>query len=148
MNKLPQSDDTLLVRTDFSDEAAWHTLRVAVTTPAEGEEGYQARLHIVDDPSYGGLTTEQVVALAPTEDDLLIMADKRAMNEAGMPLLAVHVREEDDEDEDDDARPERIEELRVIARDLWAVEANIAMANMDWEEFVEAADEDGVFRGF
>ncbi|MFH8625928.1 DUF6924 domain-containing protein [Streptomyces vietnamensis] len=148
MKRLPQSDNTLLIRTDFSDEAAWQALRASVTTPAEGEDPYMACLHIVDDPSYSGLTTEQLVALAPDEDDLLIVADGVAMAEAGMPLLAVHVRGEDEEDEEDrDARSE-VEELRVVAEVLWSIENNISVANMDWEEFVDAADEDGVFRGF
>ncbi|MFF3606785.1 DUF6924 domain-containing protein [Streptomyces sp. NPDC002463] len=148
MNKLPQSDNTLLIRTDFSDEAAWLALRTSVTTPAAGDDPYMAYLHIVDDPSYSGLTTEQLVALAPDEDDLLIVADRTAMAEAGMPLLAIHVRGEDEEDGmDGDARP-RVEELRVVTEVLRAVENNISIANMDWEDFVDAAAEDGVFRGF
>jgi hypothetical protein len=31
---------------------------------------------------------------------------------------------------------------------LWSIENNISLGNMDWEEFAEAADYDGVFRGF
>ncbi|MER6167624.1 DUF6924 domain-containing protein [Streptomyces violaceorubidus] len=156
--KLPQSEDTLLIRTDFSDEAAWQALRVAVTTPAEDEadddddeDGFLAMLHIVDEPAYEGLTTQEIVALAPEDDDLLIVADQRAMTDPEMPLLAIHLRAPDDEDEDAEGEDERrgtTDELRVVARELWSLENNIAMANMDWEEFVEAAEDDGVFRGF
>jgi hypothetical protein len=31
--------------------------------------------------------------------------------------------------------------------ELWAVENNLKIANMDWQEFAAAVDEDGVFRG-
>ncbi|MEU6292506.1 hypothetical protein [Streptomyces sp. NPDC046988] len=156
MTKLPKSEDTLLIRTDFSDEAAWQALRVAVTTPAEDEaddddddDDFLAMLHIVDEPAYQGLTAQEIVALAPEDDDLLVVADQRAMSDPEMPLLAVHLSEPDDEDDDEgDARPGTTDELRVVARELWSLENNIAMANMDWEEFVEAADDDGVFRGF
>ncbi|MGW0812773.1 DUF6924 domain-containing protein [Streptomyces viridiviolaceus] len=154
MKRLPKSDDTLLVRTDFSDEAAWQSLRTSVSTPTEGDEGFLAVLHIVDDPAYDGLTTDEIVALAPAEDDLLIVADKEAMTGPGMPLLAVRVSEADEDGEDgqegeeDERALPGIDELRVVAQELWAVENNISLANMDWEEFVEAADEDGVFRGF
>jgi hypothetical protein len=58
-----------------------------------------------------------------------------------MPLLAVR---RPDEEEPDDG----YDELRVIAEELWEVENNISLANMDWEEFVDAAEDDGVFRGF
>ncbi|WP_051777813.1 DUF6924 domain-containing protein [Streptomyces violaceorubidus] len=145
MTKLPKSEDTLLIRTDFSDEAAWQDLRVAVTTPTDDDADFLAVLHIVDDRAYEGLTTREIVALAPEEDELLIVADRRARGEPEMPLLAVHVSAQDAGDRD--APFGGTDELRVVARELWSVENNIAMANMDWEEFVEAADDD-VFRGF
>ncbi|MFF4763215.1 DUF6924 domain-containing protein [Streptomyces sp. NPDC001292] len=139
MKSLPQTEETLLIRTDFSDEAAWQALRTVVTTP--GEDDFLAELHIVDDPAYRDLTTEQVVALAPAEDDLLIVADSKALTEAEMPLLAVLRTDEDG--------PEQgFAELRVVAEQLYSIENNIALANMDWEEFVDAAEEEGVFRGF
>ncbi len=153
MNELPKQEDTLLIRTDFSDEAAWQALRIAVATPTGDDEDFLAVLHIVDEPGYAGLTARELVALAPEEDDLLIVADERALREPGMPLLAVHVSGEDEEggesgEDGGGTRAGGIDELRVVARELWSVENSIALANMDWEEFVEAADDDGVFRGF
>ncbi|MBB4981063.1 hypothetical protein GGE06_001971 [Streptomyces sp. SFB5A] len=38
--------------------------------------------------------------------------------------------------------------LRVTAEALWSIENNIAVADMGWEEFVDAVGDDGVFRGF
>ncbi|GAA2725940.1 MULTISPECIES: hypothetical protein [Streptomyces] len=29
---------------------------------------------------------------------------------------------------------------------LWSIENNLSLSNMDFDEFVDAADEDGVFR--
>jgi hypothetical protein len=141
MKSLPQSEDTLLIRTDFSDEAAWQTLRTVITTPDE-EDGFLAALHIVDDPAYRDLTTEQIAELAPAEDDLLILADRQALSGPDMPLLAVLKTEEED------APEQGFHELRVVATQVWSIENNISLANMDWEEFVDAADDDGVFRGF
>ncbi|WP_405166656.1 hypothetical protein OG203_17100 [Nocardia sp. NBC_01499] len=40
------------------------------------------------------------------------------------------------------------EQLRVIAEELWSIENNISLADMDWDEFASAADDDGIFRGF
>ncbi|MFE2139083.1 DUF6924 domain-containing protein, partial [Streptomyces sp. NPDC059466] len=37
---------------------------------------------------------------------------------------------------------------RVTAAELWGIENNLSLANMDFEEFTGAAGNDGVFRGF
>jgi uncharacterized protein DUF6924 len=31
---------------------------------------------------------------------------------------------------------------------MWGVENNLSLANMDFEEFADSVDADGVFRGF
>ena len=38
--------------------------------------------------------------------------------------------------------------FRVIPSEMWSVENNLSIANMDFAEFADAVDEDGVFRGF
>jgi hypothetical protein len=133
MRSLPQSDETLLIRTDFSDQEGWEALRTAVGTP--DEDDFLANLHIVDDPAYRDATAEQLAALLPP-DSLLIVADKLAITSPEQPLLCIHQGDEGSE------------QLRVIAEELWSIENNISLANMDWDEFTGAADDDGIFRGF
>ncbi len=139
---LPRTDATLLIRTDFSDTAAWQAVHTAIMTP--NEDDFLANVHVVDDPAYRDLTTEQVVSLPPAEAFLMIVADRTALTSPGMPLLAVLRNEADGDDETEEDH----DELRVTAEVLWSIENNISLANMDWEEFVDAADGDGVFRGF
>jgi hypothetical protein len=124
---------TLLIRTDFSDQEAWQALRTAVTTP--NEDDFLANVHLVDDPENRDLTSEQIAALAPTPSPLIV-ADNVAITSPEQPLLVIHLTERGSE------------QLRVIAEQLWGIENNISLGNMDWEEFAEAADNDGVFRGF
>ena len=38
--------------------------------------------------------------------------------------------------------------FRVIPRELWGVENNLSLANMDYSDFADNVDADGVFRGF
>jgi hypothetical protein len=144
MKSLPEADATLLIRTDFSDQTAWQTLLSAVAIPTE--DGFLANLHIVDDPAYRDLTAEELVALAPADDPMLIVADTAAVTTPEMPLLVLMTDEDEDDAEDDDGP--KLSRLRVVAMALWAVELNISLANMDWEDFEAAADDDGVFRGF
>ncbi|MFF5049764.1 DUF6924 domain-containing protein [[Kitasatospora] papulosa] len=145
MKNLADTDETLLIRTDHSDQAAWQALLTAVTTP--NKNGFLANVHVVDDVAYSDLTTEQAVSVARARGDLLIVADTTALTGPEMPLLAVlpfHEDEDDDYDEDEDEDEETKQEhgeLRVIAAELWSIENNISLANMDWEDFVNAADE-------
>ena len=73
MNTLPQTDRTLLIRTDFSDTAAWLAVRAAIATP--NEDGFLAVVQVVDDLHYRDLTTGQVVALVPARGHLVVIAD-------------------------------------------------------------------------
>ncbi|GAB4214988.1 MAG: hypothetical protein OHK0012_14070 [Synechococcales cyanobacterium] len=38
--------------------------------------------------------------------------------------------------------------FRVIPGEIWAVENNLSIANMDFHDFANSVDPDGVFRGF
>jgi hypothetical protein len=38
--------------------------------------------------------------------------------------------------------------FRCVSPELWDVENNLSIGNMDWEEFVSEIGHDGVFRGF
>ncbi len=38
--------------------------------------------------------------------------------------------------------------FRCIPSELWSVENNLNISNMDWEEFASEVGDDGVFRGF
>jgi hypothetical protein len=38
--------------------------------------------------------------------------------------------------------------FRLIPSEMWAVENNLSIANMDFAEFADAVDADDVFRGF
>ncbi|MEV8613784.1 hypothetical protein AB0383_38755 [Amycolatopsis sp. NPDC051373] len=104
-----------------------------MTTPTE--EDFLPSLHVVDDPAYRDATADQSVALAP-EWALLVLADRTALASAELPLLVVRVS------------PRESGRLRVVAEHLWSIENNISLANMAWDEFASAADEDGVFHGF
>lgn len=134
MKSLPESKNTLLIRTDFSDQEGWEALWTAVTTP--NEDDFVANLHRVDDPAYRDATAEQLAELlAPST--LLVVADKLAITSPEQPVLGIYRDGEGSTGE-----------LRVIAEELWSVENNISLSNMEWEQFTESVDDDGIFRGF
>ncbi len=138
MKELPKTDNSLLLRTDFTDDAAWIALCEAVQVPSE--EGFQARVDCISDPACNGLMVEQLVALAPKGGDrnqtFAFLVDEIALTNPEQPVLVVDLYDE----------PGRA--FRVIPREMWGVENNLSIANMDYNEFADNADPDGVFRGF
>ena len=136
MNQLPCTVEALVVRTDFSAEGAWDALREALFSPSG--DGFLANVALVDDRRYEGLPPDQALDLIPAEyrHPLLVLADFVAVASAERPLLVV------------DLRAERGRCVRVAAAELWSIENNLSGANMDFEEFAGAIDDEGVFRGF
>jgi hypothetical protein len=136
MPTLPKTASTPMIRTDYSDQKAWEALLTAIATPDEDE--FMAYVEFVEDPSYRDLTPERILALVPEgfEHPIIIVADRAALASPEMPLLVIDLWEE------------RGRVLRVAVENLWSIENNLSISNMDFVEFANAADEDGVFRGF
>ncbi|WP_041289742.1 DUF6924 domain-containing protein [Kribbella flavida] len=136
MLSLPSSELSLLVRTDFTDNAAWQRVRSAAL--AESVDGFSAYVTVIDERAYDGASWEDVrqAAMAGGEHAaVLFIADQSALGE-DHPIQAV------------DLSGASRAPFRCIARELWSVDNNLNLANMDWDEFADNTDADGVFRGF
>lgn len=133
---LPKADDlhSLLIRTEFSDAPAWEAVKAAVQAPVDG---FRANLNIVDDRRFDRLTIAQLLALVAKdpESTFLFLVDRVTLESPEHPVLVVDLWEE----------PGR--SFRVISRQMWAVQNNLVIANLSWEDFADAVDPDGVFRG-
>lgn len=135
---LPEPDDlhSLVIRTDFSDEAAWH--RALADAARESPEGYAANLTPVDDPAFAGLDPAGCPAVPmPEHIGEVFLADARSMADGSLVVVALG-----------EFVDEPGQSFRVVPEELWGVQNNLSIANMGFEEFAEAADATGVFRGF
>jgi hypothetical protein len=135
LNQLPKTEGSLVLRTDFSDESAWTALCEAIRKPV-GE--FQAFVELVSDPQYNSLTVEQMIRLNPEGDGhtFAFVVDQTALTDPDHPILVVDLFEE----------PGRT--FRVIPSEMWGVENNLSISNMDFCDFADAVDLNGVFRGF
>jgi hypothetical protein len=135
MAAIPAGGDTPLIRTDFADDAAWRDL--ARAAGAESADGFRANLALIEDRAFEGVEADALArrAAADTRHACLFVADATAMTHPERPLLCLDLRP-----------PGRV--FRIVPGELWGVENNLAIANMDYEEFADAADADGIFRGF
>lgn len=134
MKPLPRSDMALVIRTDFSDDTAWNAVVAAIRQPVEG---FFAYVEFVDDPAFKDLTIEHLVTI---RDDLsksyTIVADAVTMRDANHPLLVVDLMEE------------LGRTFRAAPSAIQAIENNLSITNMDFWEFADNVDADGLFRGF
>jgi hypothetical protein len=132
---LPATPAALVLRTDFSDDAAWDA--VCEASAAETPEGFMAGLSFVSDPAFADMTIDQVAALTTASyRTFLFIVDQVTVTDPEMPLVAVDMHDE----------PGRW--FRVTPGRMSSIENNLSLANMDFRDFADAADPDGVFRGF
>lgn len=135
MKPLPNTENSLVLRTDFADAQAWSDICSEIQRPV-GE--FTAYVECVSDPDYDGLQPEQLVSaagLGPYRGYVFVV-DRTTFTHPEHPVLVVDLHSE----------PGRT--FRVIPSEMWSVENNLSLANMDFDEFADAADDDGIFRGF
>lgn len=135
VSSLPKSQNSLLVRTAFHDDQAWADLLAAVAT--ENDDGFRAYVDVIDGQALIGASAEAVragVLASGSHAAVVFVVDQKALAD-GFPILVV--------DLSSDERPA----FRCIADELWSVDNNLNIGNMDWEEFADATDEHGVYRG-
>ena len=137
MKKIPKTENSLVLRTDFSNEVAWKSICAAIEKP-DPVDGFQAYVEFLSDPEYDGLTVEQLLTLDPQGSDhyFLFLVDQLALLHPEQPIVVVDLNRE----------PGRT--FRVIPSQMWAVQNNLSIANMDFEEFANSVDQDGIFRDF
>ncbi len=148
---------TPLVRTDFSDDAAWNRIvseAKAGDTSAPGEDGYVPNVVPIEDRRLAGVTAQGFAARwkgRQSSAGYLLLADATAMDEAaaGKPVTLVY--------EDLTVTPADAAEFgwtygrtfRCALNQVSSTEANLSLANMDFSDFADDADRHGgVFTGF
>ncbi len=99
---------------------------------------FRAYVKFLNDPQYDGLSPEQILPLIPEPSNrtFIFIVDDVTISQSEHPVLVMDLYDE----------PGRT--FRVIPSEMWGVENNLSISNMDFEEFAESVDEHGVFRGF
>jgi hypothetical protein len=133
--RLPAGDSLPVIRTDFSDDAAWQDAlaRVSAEYRPDGGDPLSADLAPVDDPRYGNLTPDQLALLVPPDAEwpMLVVADARTMASSRRHMLVVSL------DEDSLGPTARATPAHIV--EMWV---NLWIGNMDWEDFVGDPDYD------
>ena len=133
--RLPSGEfATPLLRTDASQPEHWSSLLTAIATP--NPDGFLAYVTILTDPELDWLDEDAIRRLPrdPRASSFVLVADQRAQVGPDFAILVVDVSEE------------ALPSFRVSARCLWSVQNNLSLANLDWEDFSDNVEPDGVYR--
>jgi hypothetical protein len=135
VKKIPPTEDSLVLRTDFSDESAWKSLCAAIQEPV-GD--FRAYVDFVSDTEFDGLAGNELLSalLQDSNRSFAFIVDSVAISDPSHPILVMDLF-------DTHGRT-----FRVVPSEMQSVQNNLSIANMDFEEFAAAVDADGVFRGF
>jgi len=142
-----------VVRTDFSNETAWRDLQQAVAAP-QREPGtdleFLAHVQFVDEQKSRGLTPEQIVRELPADYgfEFLFVADAATFRSAERPLLVVGFQAIGRSSDGGRGERKEIQSFRAIPAMIQSIENNLSIANMDYADFANSVQADGVFRGF
>ncbi len=126
-----------LIRTDFTNNVVWQ--KIVDATAVASREGFLPSLSIVNDRNFSGTSAEHLAALVSkaSEYAVLFVVDQMTIAHYDHPILCIKLPD-----------PGPRKSIRVTPAELWCVENNLSLANMDFQDFANAADADGIFRGF
>jgi hypothetical protein len=124
-------------------------LQSAITEP-QTEDEFTAFVEFVDNRSYEGLTAPRLLETLPAEVNhaVAFLADTKALTHPDRPILVINLYDYVEGLNDQGKGPQYGATFRVVPSEMWSVQNNLTIANMDWEEFAENTGDDGIFRGF
>jgi hypothetical protein len=137
MKDIPATENSLVLRTDYSSDSEWELVCREIQEPV-GPDEFTAYIDCVSDREFDGLDIPTAVALArknPNRYFMLVVDEKMILN-PGHLILVVDLVDE----------PGR--SFRAIPSSIQSIENNLSIANMDFFEFAENIGPDGIFRGF
>ena len=137
MKQIPKTENTLILRTDFSNQAVWEEIRQEIQKPVTAFQ-FLAYVEFLDDNEYADITKNQLLQLIPRDynHSFIIVADQITILHPDRPLLILDLYERSGK------------EFRAIPSQIQSVENNLSIANLDLEDFADSVDEDGIFRDF
>ena len=132
------SENTLFICTDFQDRVAWNKLVSKVKEPIKHYE-FVAYVDFVYDIELSNASIEDIVSQFRESENhtFLFIADKQTFTHPDNPVLVIDLMEVGKENT-----------FRATPETLQGIENNLSIANMDFSEFTENVDSDGIFRGF
>jgi len=147
-----------VIRTFFSDDHTWVLIKKLVSAPQRDPLSgmdFAANVRFIDDPSLANLTGYEIVRILPADYPgfVAFIFDSESNKDREHSLLVVGFAPQGDDVENLERKPNQvpltdIKMFRAIPATIQAIENNLSIANMDFDDFRTAVDKDGIFRGY
>lgn len=124
----------VLVRTDYTDDARFQEVLAEARQPLGPNPTDRASLLVVEDPRLARTTPARIPEMVEVED-FAFVADARSMLDS--TLLVVDLFNGSDT---------YLTTFRIVPEAVFAIEASLVLANLDFIDLLEVVDPDGVFR--
>jgi hypothetical protein len=136
MKTVPKTSGSPVLRTDFSNDSGWDDICNEVVQPSE--DGFIAYVEFIDDQTFNNIGPAKLLEIIPENFGhfFIIVVDRTSLASREHPLLIVDLDEY------------RGQSFRAAPSQIQSIENNLSIANMGFDEFAEAVDDDGIFRGF
>lgn len=154
---MPGSQETepWVIRTDFSDDNQWHKVSELISAPQSGSRfEFFAHVKFVSREDHRDKDPRDLVVVSLPDNypfHFCFVVDRESIVSRDHRVLVVGFYPLDLQSY---GRPPRetpakeIKTFRALPSQIQGIENNLSTANMDFEEFANAVDKDGVFRGF
>ena len=134
-----RSDSSLVVRTDFTDDASWTAIIAAIGEPTR--DGFIACIDPCDDRAFADMPAAELIEHLPNctiswRHPLVFIVDARTVQDPEHPLLAV------------DTRHELSREFRLIPSAVQVVSDNLNISNMVFRDFADRVEPGEVYRHY
>jgi hypothetical protein len=139
LEALLNARSTPIVRTDFSDEDAWESAWRDITAPREyWDDDVVLDATLVALRAFEGWTGEELAILLSHagKQGLVFAVDAVTLASPEHPVVVMET----------DPQREQPRSFRATPHALVDVETQLSIANMDWTDFSESADSDGILR--
>lgn len=147
-----------VIRTDHSSDQVWEYIKKQVSSPQKdpltGME-FTANVRFVEDRTMANLPYHDIVHALPSNYPgfVVFVVDAQSIHCKDHSLLVLGFSPLTNSERDFERTPNQtplgdIMAFRAIPSCIQAIENNLSIANMDFDDFSAAVDRDGVFRGF
>ena len=135
MVSIPNTNDVLVLRTNFSNEEKWQKLCAEILTP-DPEYGFQPYVEFLNDSKFENLSPSEIMDSLPTDylHPIIFVIDEYTIESEESPVLCLDLYEE------------KGTQIRVLPKVMWAIENNLSISNCEFSSFLESTDENGIFR--
>lgn len=160
---MAEAQDPWVIRTDFSDDIRWQRICELISAPqsdsGERSEKFYANVDFISREAYLDKSPHEIVMLLPDDYPgyLCFIVDHVCIQSKEFLVLVVGFGPPEEAIDADESIMQRtpkdvpatdLRTFRTVPSCIQAIENNLSISNMDFEDFADAVDSNGVHRGF